>query len=117
VERAEELLASDRQAIRDRETKRGHQAMRRRLRDIARFYERNHLELEDLKLIFDPVDYVAFRGLSKKRCKSIEFIDREPMSRRQEKLQKSLDRALRGGNVSWITMRVADNGNVRCDKP
>jgi hypothetical protein len=114
VERAQIRLDDERDAIRSREVRRGRLEMRRRLRRIARFYEKRRLELEDLKLLFDPVDYVAFRGLSKRTCLAIEFIDSEATSRHQEKMQTSLTRALKAGNFSWVTMRVEDNGGVTC---
>lgn len=88
--------------------------MRRRLDGLTRFYRKRRIALEDLKLVFDPVDYVAFRGLGERRCTSIEFIDCEATSRRQERLQRSLGRALQAGNMSWVTMRVSDDGSVTC---
>jgi predicted Holliday junction resolvase-like endonuclease len=114
VERAVTRLEKDRAVLRQRALDDGRQEMRRRLRKIAAFYRRQRIELEDLKLLFDPVDYVAFRGMSSRRCTSVQFIDCEATSRRQERLQLSLESALKAGNVSWVTMRVADNGHVTC---
>jgi predicted Holliday junction resolvase-like endonuclease len=67
-----------------------------------------------VKLLFHPIDYVAFRGLTDGRCTAVEFLDREPDSARHEKLQRSIDTALRSGNVEWVTMRIADDGKVTC---
>jgi predicted Holliday junction resolvase-like endonuclease len=114
VQRARDRLEADRDAIRQRQVARGRREMRRRLEGLTRFYRRRRIALEDLKLVFDPVDYVAFRGLGERQCTSIEFIDCEATSRRQERIQRSLSHALEAGNVSWVTMRVADDGNVTC---
>jgi predicted Holliday junction resolvase-like endonuclease len=62
----------------------GRREMRRRLNGLTRFYQKRQIALEDLKLVFDPVDYVAFRGLGERRCSSIEFIDCEATTRRQD---------------------------------
>lgn len=114
IQSARDKLDAERDAIRQREVERGRLEMRRRLDGLTRFYRKRRIALEDLKLIFDPVDYVAFRGLGDRQCTSIEFIDCEATSQRQERLQRSLGRALKSGNISWVTMRVADDGRVTC---
>ena len=115
IERARTRLADQEGAIREAAVEKGRLEMKRRLGSIARFYRRQRIELEDLKLVFHPVDYVAFRGLADRRCTRVEFIDCLARSNRQERLQKSLDRVLRAGDYSWITMRVADDGRVSCE--
>jgi len=114
VQRAHDRLDADRDAIRRREVARGRREMRRRLDGLTRFYRKRRISLDDLKLVFDPVDYVAFRGLGERQCTSIEFIDCEATSRSQERIQRSLSHALEAGNISWVTMRVADDGSVKC---
>lgn len=94
VERAAARLENDRAELRQRALRDGRQEMRRRLRKIATFYRRQRIELEDLKLLFHPVDYVAFRGMSSRQCTSVQFIDCEATSRRQERLQLSPARLL-----------------------
>lgn len=114
VQRAEDRLDNERQALRMKAKEAGWREMRKRLRSLTAFYRTQRIELEDLKLIFDPVDYVAFRGMSQERCSAVEFIDCQPTNRKQERLQTSLQKTLKSGNYSWITMRLTDDGRVQC---
>jgi hypothetical protein len=47
-------------------------------------------------------------------CTQVEFIDRDPDSRQCERLQKSLEDAIRAGNVTWCTVRIGDTGAIVC---
>ena len=109
IERFEELE----QEIRARATALGQKAARKKLRRIASYFVDHGLDPQDVKTLFDPVDYVAFRGLNGKKVASVEFIDRPAASKAREKLHLSLEKALKKGNVEWRTWRIdADQGSV-----
>jgi len=67
---------------------------------------------QETRVLFDPVDYLAFRGLGDGDCKELMFIDREPDSNRRERLHNSLRRVIDAGNLEWKTVRIADDCTV-----
>jgi predicted Holliday junction resolvase-like endonuclease len=88
----------------------------RRLEAITAFFKSHDMAIGDIKLLFHPVDYVLFRGLSAGDCTAIEFIDRETVSTLHERLQRSIDTAIKAGHVSWLTVRIGDDGRVSCSQ-
>lgn len=112
--RAEDRLAADAGRLRDAARELGRRARDRRLRRLISFFRQRRIVLADLRLIFHPVDYVAFRGLSAQRCTAVELIDRKPSSRAHERLQRSIERSISTGDVDWVTLRIHDDGCVSC---
>lgn len=112
VERAREHLDSLSFRLQDKARQKGKKLAQFRLRAFSAFFARRKLDLRDVKVLFDPVDYVVFRNLCDDLCSEIVFVDREPDTMRREKVQSSLERALRRGNVEWKTIRIADNRTI-----
>ena len=112
VSRARERLDTDRAKLKAKATEQGQKERDRRLRNLTGFFRKSRIEVKDLKLIFHPVDYVSFVGLSKETCTRVELIDREPDSRQRERLQKSLEGTIQAGNVTWSTVRIDDSGAI-----
>lgn len=110
--RAEERLFGDEERLREMAQKEGRKEMERRLRSLTSFFRRQRIAVRDVKLLFHPVDYVAFRGLSEGSCSAVEFIDREPVSSAHDELQRSIEQSIRAGNFEWITLRIEDDGRV-----
>ncbi|MCC7137118.1 MAG: hypothetical protein IT460_01665 [Planctomycetes bacterium] len=94
----------------------GQAAARRRLRKIAGAFAARRVDPQDVKILFDPVDYVAFRGLNGNGVSAVEFIDRPAATRQREKVQRSLASALRKGNVEWRLLRIGGDGVVAQDE-
>ncbi len=88
-------------------------ALQKRLRLFQPFFSRQRLNVKDVRVLFDPVDYLAFRGLGEGECKELVFIDREPNSDSQERLHKSMRHAIDSGNLEWKTIRIADDGTLK----
>lgn len=110
--RAEERLFEDEERLREKAQKEGRKEMERRLRSLTSFLRRQRIAVRDVKLLFHPVDYVAFRGFSDGSCSAVEFIDREPVSSAHEELQRSIEQSIRAGNFEWITLRIEGDGRV-----
>ena len=112
--RSEERFQGAMEELRERARRRGRLEMERRLRRLISFFKGHRIDLHDLKLLFHPVDYVVFRGMSKDTCSAVHFLDCEPASRTHEILQRSIEKTISAGNVSWITMRISEDGRVNC---
>jgi predicted Holliday junction resolvase-like endonuclease len=112
VESRWQRLDDQRGALREKARLKGRVAAQERLQLFQPFFSRQKLNVRDVKVLFDPVDYLAFRGLGEGDCAEVIFIDREPDSDRRERLHTSLRRAIDDGNLEWQTVRIADDGGV-----
>ena len=109
---AEERLDQKEGELRELAREEGRRAARKRLRSFMPFFVRQRIEIRDVKVLFHPVDYIAFRELYNGDCNRVSFIDRRPNSKERERIQKSIHRSLTSGNIEWLTVRVLDDGNV-----
>lgn len=112
VEARRERFEGLRDKILDKARIKGQLAAQRRLKRLSGFFMKRRINLRDVKVMFDPVDYVVFRGLCTRECTEAVFIDREPDSSRREKVQDSLERSIQRGNLEWKTVRIADDGSL-----
>ena len=100
------------QQIREKAKDLGRRAARRRIRAIAPFLRVQEIEPADVKVLFDPVEYVVFRNLRDRACSAVDFVDHPPESKARELVIKSIQDTLRAGNIEWHTYRVSDDGNI-----
>lgn len=101
--------------IRDEARRLGQLAARRRLRAIAPFFSRRRIELRDVKVLFHPVEYIVFRGMSGKNCLSVDFIDHPAESVDRERIQSSLQATISSGRIDWQTFRIDEYGRVKVE--
>jgi predicted Holliday junction resolvase-like endonuclease len=70
------------------------------------------LDPDDAKVIFHPVDYMVFNGMSKHDIvNKIVFLDRIDVQ--DARLQKSIENTIEKRNYEWQTLRVMDDGKVK----
>jgi predicted Holliday junction resolvase-like endonuclease len=100
------------EAIEAEATKKGQAKARRKLRKIAPYLYDRAVVAQDMKVIFDPVEYLVFHGLTEKKCTLLEFVDHPAETKEREKAQRSIQTAISGGNVEWQTFRVQSDGNI-----
>jgi predicted Holliday junction resolvase-like endonuclease len=112
IENRRQRLEDQRARLQEKASAEGRIAAQKRLRSFQPFFSRRRLNVKDVKVLFDPVDYLAFRGLGDGRCTELIFIDREPESNRRERLHKSMHRVIDSGNLEWKTIRIADDGTI-----
>lgn len=112
VEHQRQLLDEQYEALQEQARLKGRIAAQERLRLFQLFFSGHGLNVKDVRVLFDPVDYLAFRGLADGDCKEVIVMDREPDSNHRERLHNSLGHAIDGGNLEWKTVRIADDGTV-----
>lgn len=72
------------------------------------------LDPDDAKVIFHPVDYMVFNGMSQRDIvNKIVFLDRIDVQ--DARLQKSIEKAIEKRNYEWQTLRVLDDGKVKIE--
>ena len=113
LEKAEARFEKVKQRLREIARMSGQRVARRKLKKIAGVFSDGKRDLQDVKVLFHPLDFVAFRGLnSVAGTRAVEFIDREPSDAGREKIQTSLMKTLKAGNVEWLEYRVDESGRV-----
>lgn len=112
-ERFEKVLRARRQKL----VELGRRRAKRKLRRIDPTFSANDIDPQDVKVIFDPVEYLIFHGLSSERgVNLVEFVSRAPSSKSEEAVVKSIDNTIRGGFVGFETLQMKDDGSFEVRK-
>lgn len=112
LQRSEERLDEREDDLREAARVDGVRSAKRYLKKIDPIFHARGIEPHDVKIIFDPVEYVVFSGMSRNALKSIHFIAHAAKNTRSEKIQKSLMNAIRKGNYEFQLMRVEKDGSL-----
>ena len=112
-ERFDERLEKQREQLTDQ----GRQLAKRKLRKIDPTFSAKDINPQDVKVIFNPVEYIIFHGLnSGTGVDLVEFVSRSPDSKAQETIVKSIDRTVRNGDVGFETLHMKDDGSFEIRK-
>ncbi len=90
----------------------GRRAAMRKLRAMSPYLRDRRIEPQDVSVLFHPVDYVIFHGMVDDCCSRVEFLDQTACNAGQERIQRSLEKALRAGNIEWRIFRITADGRV-----
>jgi predicted Holliday junction resolvase-like endonuclease len=119
IEEEEGRLARAGERLDDREAEHreraailGQRRAKRRLRNIDQTFSGSGLDPQDVKVIFDPVEYIVFDGMSNGSVKRVVFMAHPPTNRYEEGVTASLDRTVKRGNYEFKTLRVTDDGKI-----
>lgn len=106
-ERFEEKIRAQREKLIDV----GRKLAKNKLRKIDPIFSAKDIDPQDVKVIFNPVEYLIFHGLnSEEGVEFVEFVSRSPESRAEETIVECVDKAVRNGDVQFETLRMNDNG-------
>ena len=114
--RAQERQVSVLEELRADATAQGQRQARRQLLKIDQVFSAKRINLQDVKVLFDPVDYVVFHGLNGSGVKEIRFVNHEPESREDERLVKTIAKVIRAGDVGFSILRVNKDGSIEPKK-
>lgn len=112
LEAAELRLQEREELLREEAHRRGQRQAKNRLKKIDPVFSGAGLDPQDVKLIFDPVEYVVFDGMSRGHVRQVLLMAGRARSREQEQVHGSIAAAIRKGNLEFRTLRVADNGRL-----
>jgi predicted Holliday junction resolvase-like endonuclease len=84
------------------------------LRKIDPIFTGRNIDTQDVKTIFDPVDFVVFDKMNSESgiIQGIEFIALEPKSKKREIVLKSIDKAIDRGFLDFKVVRVDKEGRI-----
>lgn len=113
LRRAEERFEEQEEKIREVARERGRQELPRLLRNAEPVFACRGFFAQDVKPLFDPVDYVIFAGMSRSASVTqIVLFDGPPMSQSRENIQRSIRRVIEAANYEWKTVRMGKDGRV-----
>lgn len=116
LDRAQERFDLEKDAISAAATEQGQRRARRHVLRIDQVFSARRIDPQDVKVLFDPVDYVVFHGLNGKGVKEVRFVNHEPESREQERLVKAIAKVIKAGDVSFSTLRVTKEGGIEGER-
>jgi predicted Holliday junction resolvase-like endonuclease len=112
LDRAEERLNEIESELRETAAKAGLRAAKRLLRKIDPVFSGSGYNPHDVKVIFDPVTYVVFHGMGSGRLREIVLLANPAKSATAERVQNSIETAVKKGNVEFKTLHVDNEGRV-----
>ena len=112
LERDEEKLSMIERELRERAARAGLRITKKLLKKIDPMFSGAGYDPQDVKVIFDPVTYVIFDGMSDNNLEEIVLMANPPEDGATERLQKSIRNSIKKGKIEFKTMHVDDEGRV-----
>lgn len=113
LDKYEEKTAEMESELREEARERGRKKAAKLVRKADPLFRPRRLDPDDAKVIFNPVDYLVFKGMkSAVEISNLVFLDREVKSKNQRQLQKSVEKAVEKEKYDWLTLRIGEDGNV-----
>jgi predicted Holliday junction resolvase-like endonuclease len=113
VERAEEHFEEQRDEIKMKAQEKGRRQLPGLLKKCVPVICAHGYYPQDLKAIFDPIDFVIFDGMNlKERVKRIVLFDGPAHDNKREKVQNSIKKVINKGNYEWHTVKLDDTGRI-----
>jgi predicted Holliday junction resolvase-like endonuclease len=114
---AEERFKDKLRAQREKLIDAGRRLAKKKLRKIDPTFSAKDIDPQDVKVIFNPVEYLIFHGLnSEKGVELVEFVSRSPESRAEETIAVSVHRTVQNGDVEFETLHMKDDGSFEIRK-
>lgn len=117
LDRREETVEEQVQERRGRARELARRDARKRVGLIDPVFVPRKLDADDAKAIFHPVDFVVFGGLKSRegQVQRIILLDSESRQKERRSLQKSLEVVVARRRFDWHTVRVNEDGTVKCE--
>lgn len=112
LDKAEEDLDLLETALREKAAKAGLRATKKLLKKIDPVFSGAGYDPQDVKVLFDPVTYVVFKGMSAGEVSEVALLARPPCDAQTETLQRSIEHAITSGNMDFKTLHVDNEGQV-----
>jgi len=84
-----------------------------RIKKVDKVFTKRKIDQRDVRLLFDPIEYLVFRGLTDgEGISKISFVGKTPQSKRQETIIDTLEKSIRQGNYEFTLIRISDDGGI-----
>lgn len=109
----EEKLDEIEEALREKARAAGRRMAQRAIKKIDPIFAPRHLNADDAKVLFHPVDYVVFCGMKDSgNLREIVLLDRKAEGHKRRRVQRSIEKAVEAGKYDWLTVRVQEDGTM-----
>lgn len=113
MEQAENRFEDQQEAIRQAAREAGQRQVPRILKKCVPAICQRGYYPQDLKAIFDPVDFVIFDGMKQKnKIKRVVLFDGPADTKRRARAQDSIQKVLKKGNYEWKTVKLDERGQI-----
>jgi predicted Holliday junction resolvase-like endonuclease len=112
IERAVELLEEQEMQLRAKAKVAGLKQAKSRLRKIDPVFSGERIDPHDVKVIFDPIEYIVFDGMKGGQLRKILLLGHPPVSRARERLLTSIEQTIQKGNITFKTLRILEDGGL-----
>jgi len=114
LEKYNERANKEMEEAKERARRQGQLLAKRKLKKIDPIFSGKNIDPQDVKTIFDPIEFVVFRNMNSEsgRIKSIDFICLNPQNKKREIAIKSIDSTIKKGNIEFKTIRVSKDGSI-----
>jgi predicted Holliday junction resolvase-like endonuclease len=91
----------------------GKRRPKKRLKQIDPIFSGAGLDVQDVKVIFDPVEYIVFQGMNSESIKRVLFVAHAPRSKTSELIQSSLRKTIKNGDMHFQTLQIERDGALQ----
>jgi len=115
LEKLEEKHWMALEEIREKSHESGRRSAKKILKKFDPIFSGRNIDPQDVKVIFDPVEYVVFDGMYNGSVKKIELVGRRPKTKKEENIEKSINKAIKQGDYSFKVLRIDKSGNINLE--
>jgi len=113
IEQAEERFDEKHEEIKQKTREKTQKQLPKMLRKCVPTICKHGYSPQDLKAMFDPIDFVIFHGMNKNdQVKKVVLFDGPAHDKRREKIQKSIKTVIKKGNYDWHTVKLDGDGKI-----
>jgi predicted Holliday junction resolvase-like endonuclease len=87
-----------------------------KLQKIDPFFSSRKIDPQDVRVLFDPIEYVVFTEMNGAGLEDIQLMSREPRSSSEEKICRSIEETVTRGDIDFQVVTVEEDGKVACDR-
>lgn len=117
LERDEERFQNGLERKREGLRQTGREQAKRKLKHMDPVFSGRNVDPQDVRVIFDPVEYVVFHGLNTGTgLEQVELVSRAPTSKADEMVSETISKAVLSGNVEFETLQLCLDGAFKVEK-
>ena len=94
----------------------GRKSAKKTLKKLDPIFSGRNIDPKDVKVIFDPIEYVVFDGMRNGKIKKVELVGRRPKSKKEENIERSINKAIEQGDYNFKILRIGKEGNIELEQ-
>ena len=103
------------EAIKEKSQQAGRRSANKTLKKLDPVFSGRSIDPKDVKVLFDPIEYVVFDGMRNGKIKKVELVGRRPKSKKEENIEKSINKAIKQGDYNFEILRIGKDGKIELE--